>query len=427
MEALPSNLHLWETIHTQTGIVETKTIDVFPTTSVEASDTLTFVIPAMSKLMLQKVQIVSEIRVLTDENGNPAANHPMSTAPHLAAALYRNVEIIAGSTSLVQSFDNAYAMTKFWETTLNTTSGNHPHLESREGYFIDKVHSKADSENVAYFPENGTAVNGGGKDRAVYIAQGKKVCLISDLDASLFKQDKLLPPELEIQVALTKNYSEFILLQPDNHTEKVKFDKIILRCTFQRPQDTILNIIEERLAKENAIYHTDRSVLSFHTIPEGSIDLTISSIFGSTLPHTFLIGVQDRASFGKTRSKNPYTLHPLKSLQVYVNGQEHFSRAVERIGANDYTYMWEAFLNQSGYINDGDNLLQNYYDAYPAMMVDLTQDRSQNQKALNLQRSGTVRLQLQFPAAAPAGRVLMVLAWYDEVIEITKDRQVIIV
>lgn len=280
VEALPSNLHLWETVHTQTGIVETKTLDVYSTTSIEASDTLTFVIPAMSKMMLQKVQIVSEIRVLTSADANPPENHPVSTAPHLAAALYRNVEIVAGSTSLVQSFDNAYAMAKFWETTLNTTSGCQPHLHSREGYYIDSVHSKAASENVDYFPTTGKATNGGGHSRAKHIAQGKKVCLISDLDASIFKQDKLLPAELGITVTLTKNYSEFILLEADNHTEKVKFDKIVLRCTFQRPQDSILNIIEERLAKENAIYHTDRSVLSFHTIPEGSTDLTISPIFG---------------------------------------------------------------------------------------------------------------------------------------------------
>ena len=426
-EALPSNLHLWETVHTQTGIVETKTIDVFPTTSIEASDTLTFIIPAMSKLMLQNVQIVSEIRVLTAAGGNPAANHPVSTAPHLAAALYRNVEIYAGSTSLVQSFDNAYAMSKFWETSLNVRSGSHPHLHSKEGYWIDEVHSKANSENVDYYPDAGTAVNLGGKYRADSISRGKKVCLVSHLDASLFKQDKLLPPELEIQVTLTKNYSEFILLSPDDHTDKVVFDKIVLRCTFQRPQDSVLNIIEQRLAKDNAIYHTDKSVMSFHTIPEGAADFTVSSIFGSKLPHTFLVGVQDRTSFGRTRSKNPFTLYPMKSFQAYIDGQEHFPRAVELVGTNDFTYMWEALLEQSGHINDGDNLLGHYYAAYPAVMVDLTQDRSQNQKALNLQRSGTVRLQIGLPEAAPAGRVLMILAWYDEIIEISKDRQVMVI
>ena len=117
----------------------------------------------------------------------------------------------------------------------------------------------------------------------------------------------------------------------------------------------------------------------------------------------------------------------MKSFQVYVDGQEHFSRAVERIGADDYTYFWEAFLNQSGYINDGDNLLQHSYPAYCGIICDLTQDRSQNRKALNLQRSGTVRLQIRLPEAAPAGRILMILAWYDEIIEITKDRQVIVI
>ncbi|KAL5263054.1 hypothetical protein ACHWQZ_G008450 [Mnemiopsis leidyi] len=349
------------------------------------------------------------------------------TAPHLAAALYRNVEIYAGSTSLVQSFDNAYAMTKFWETTLNTRSGAHPHLHSKEGYYIDRVHSKAHSEDVDYFPADGNTMNFGGKYRAENIAEGKKVCLVSDLDASLFKQDKLLPSELEMQVSLTKNYSEFILLSADNQTNKVVFDKVTLRCTFQRPQDSVLGIIEQRLAKENAIYHTDRSVLSFHAIPEGAADMTVSSIFGSKLPHTFLVGVQDRSSFGKTRSKNPFTLYPMKSFQAYIDGQEHFPRAVELVGTNDFTYMWEAFLDQSGHINDGDNLLEHYYPAYPAIMVDLTQDRSQNQRALNLQRSGTVRLQISFPEAAPAGRVLMILAWYDEVLEITKDRQVMVI
>ena len=427
-EALPSNLHLWETIHTQTGIVETKTIDIFPTTSIEASDTLTFIIPAMSKLMLQNVQIVSEIRVVTATGTAPAAENPVSTVPHLAAALYRNVEIYTGSASLVQSFDNAYVMTKFWETTLNTRSGCHPHLNIKEGYWIDTVKTKADSENVIYYPDGNTkAVNTGGLNRATNIVEGKKVCLASDLDASLFKQDKLLPSELEIQVALTKNYSEFILLSADNQTTKVVFDKVVLRCTFQRPQDSILNVIEQRLTKEPAIYHTDKSVLSFHAIPQGAADLTVSSIFGSKLPHTFLVGVQDRTSFGKTRSKNPFTLYPMKSFQAYIDGQEHFPRAVELVGTSDFTYMWQAFLDQSGHINAGDNLLEHYYPAYPAVIVDLTQDRSQNQKALNLQRSGTVRLQIGFPEAAPAGRVLMILAWYDEVIEITKDRQVLII
>lgn len=423
VEALPLSLHLWDSVPTQTGIVETKTIDVFPTTSIEASDTLTFVIPPMAKLMLDKVQIVTQIRVLTQAGENPAANHPCSTVPHLGAALFRNVEITAGGVSLVQSFDNSYVMFKFWNDVIHNTSGSSAHLHKTEGFMIDNVYSKTASENVAYFPDEGAAVaNTNAKKRLEHIAQGKKVSLISDLNTSLFAQNKLLPPELEILVTLTKNYSEFILLQPANHTDKVVFDKLALRCTYKRPQDVVINLLEEKLAKENAIYHVNKNVLSFHAVPEGATDFTISSLFGTKLPYMFLVGIQDRTAFGRTRNKNPFTLYPMKRFQVFVDGQEHFPRPIES-NDNDTTYMWESFLNQTGYINNGDNLLDHFYPAYPALCVDLTQDKSQNQSALNLQRNGTVRLAIELPEEAPNGRVVMILGWYDEVIEITKDRQ----
>ena len=428
-EALPLSLHLWDSVPTQTGIAETKVIDVFPTTSIEASDTLTFVIPPMAKLMLDKVQIVSQIRAIRADGDNPAANHPCATAPHLAAALFRNVEVTAGGVSLVQSFDNSYAMFKFWNDVIHNTNGTASALKSREGIVIDSVYTKADSENTTYFPEGtdqnpaAPATNQNGVKRAQYIAGGKKVCLVSDLNCSILAQDKLLVPELEIVVTLTKNYSEFILLEPDNHTEKIVFDKLALRCTYKRPQDFIINLLEERLAKENAIYHVNKNVMSFHTVPEGATDFTISSVFGSKLPYMFLVGIQDRTAFGRTRSKNPFTLYPMKRFQVFVDGQEHFPRPVEMVD-NDVTHLWESFLNQTGYINNGDNLLSDYYGAYPALCVDLTQDKSQNQSSLNIQRSGTVRLGIELPEAAPNGRVVMILAWYDEVVEITKDRQV---
>ena len=56
-EALPSNLHLWESAPTQTVIAETKTVDFYPTSSIESSDTVSFVIPPMQKYMLDKVEV----------------------------------------------------------------------------------------------------------------------------------------------------------------------------------------------------------------------------------------------------------------------------------------------------------------------------------------------------------------------------------
>ena len=73
-EALPSHLHLWDPIPTQTAIVETKIIDIYPLTSIENSDTIPFIIPALPKGMLDKVEILTELKVTTNTGGNLAAN-----------------------------------------------------------------------------------------------------------------------------------------------------------------------------------------------------------------------------------------------------------------------------------------------------------------------------------------------------------------
>ena len=430
-EALPSNLHIWDPVPTQTAITETKTVDFYPTSAIDSSDTLSFVIPAMQKYMLDNIQIVMEIRVLTAAGGNPVDDNPVSTTPHLAAALFRNVDVSIAGVSLTQSFDNSYAMLKFWSDVLHHRESSVAILKKREGFLLDEVFTKGDSEDVNYFPAavEGVvpdAVNKRGRERCNRIKQGRTVCLVSDFNVALFKQDKLLPTGIEIRVNLTKNYSEFILLSAADRTEKVVFDNVSLRCTFQKPTDMILSLIEERLAKENAIYHADKSILSFHSITRGAQEFTLENIFNGILPYYFLVGVQDRAAFGRDRTKNPFSLHEIKKIQLFVNGQEHFSKPIEKHPAES-TFMYDAFLRESGDIHGGDTLLSFYYACYPAMGFDLTQDKTQNQHSLNLVRNGTARLTIELPDPAPANQVLMILAWYEQVIEITKDRQLLLI
>ena len=425
-EALPSNLHLWESAPTQTVIAETKTVDFYPTSSIESSDTVSFVIPPMQKYMLDKVEVVTEIRVLTADGGNPEENNSVSTAPDLAAILWRNVDVNISGQSLSQSFDNSYSMFKFWDTVLHNREGTHPILRQKEGFLLDWADSKKDSENTTYYPTQGEAVNKNGKIRADRIKLGRKVCLVSTFNIPLFTQDKLLPPGLEITVNLTKNFSDTILLAASTNTDKVVFDKVILRCTFQRPTEMMLNLIEEKLSHDNAVYHADKKILSFHSISTGAQEFTIDNAFNGTLPYFFIVGIQDRTAFGKSRDKNPYTLYPMKKIQLFLNGQEHFPRPIESTDHDD-TYMYDMFLNQSGYTNDGDTTLSHYYSCYPSMSFDLTPDKTQNQHGLNLVKSGTARLTIELPKAAKENTVLMVLTWYERVVEITKDRQVILV
>ena len=425
MEALPSSLHIWDPSPTQTAIEETRAVEIYPTSALESSDTISFVIPALEKYMLDKVDIITDLRVLTAADGNPAENANISTVPHLAAALWRNVNVTIGNVAMCQSFDNSYTMFKFWDTVLHNRAGTHPILIDKEGLLLDWVHTKAHSEDLVYFPaeENVKPMNANGQERAKRIQQGRKVSLISSFDISIFDQDKLLPPNIEIRVDLTKNPSEFILMSAANDTSKVKLDKVALRCTFQKPTQVVLSLVEERLATDNAIYHADRKIMSLHPITVGATEVVIDNIFSGVLPYYAIIGVQDRTALGSDRTKNPFTLHPMKSVQLFVNGHEHFPVPVQQNEHNN-GLMYNAFLEQSGFMNQGDTLLTHYWPAYPAMAFDLTPDASQNQHSLNLVKSGAARLVIGFENAVRQNQVLMVLAWYEQIMEISGDRQV---
>ena len=417
-EGLPSQLHLWSPLPTQTGILATRLIDVYPNNSIDSSDTISFTIPALERLMLDSVEVFTELRVLTKEGTDPADKANVSTAPHLGAILWRNVEVSSGGVSLTQSYDNSYAMFKFWDDAIHHGSDEGAFLKRKEGMLLDSVGDKSESENVVYFPETGTPKNVNGQSRAKRISKGQKAFLCSKLNVSIFNQATLLPTNLEFQVQLTKNYDETILLSAADDTSKIKFDRVFLRCKFQQPRDEILNLLEVKLAKRNAIYHADKMLMNIHPISTKSV--TIDNLFNGPLPYFFYVGIQDRSAFGKAREKNPFSIHLIESAQLYVNGVEYFPQKL-KMTDHDETNMSVALAEATG--SRKDNFILHHFRVYPALGFDLTQDKTQNQHGMNLNRTGNVRIVLEQLNDVRLERVLFTLAYYDRVIEIDKDRR----
>ena len=426
-EGFPSTVSIFNAPITQTAIQDAKIMDIYPQTSIENSDTISFIIPALPKSMLEKVEIVTELRVVTADGENLPVNTNVSTVPHLAAALWRNVTVSIGSQQLLQSFDNSYTMFKFFDTLLHMSRGSATVLAKREGMVLDTATTKPDTENLVFYPDAGAAlVNKGGKQRAERIKESRKVCLVSDFNISILKHGQLLPPNLEIKINLTKNDTDFILLAAADNTNKIVLDKVMLTCRYQTPRDMIINLNEERLAKENSIYRADKNVLSFRPITAGVREMSFDNVFNGVLPYFFIIGVQSRPALGRNKTKNPFSLHKIQRVQLYIDGQQHFPNDVERT-THDDTFMFSSFLSETGMINGGDTMSTINYDAYPVVAFDLTPDKSQNQHGLSLQKTGSARLTLGFEEDTPVDNVLMIMAYYDQVVEISKAREVTIV
>jgi hypothetical protein len=419
-EAITSNLLLWSPLHTQTSIVETHVVEIYPQTSIDYSDTVSFLIKASPKHMIQNIEIISEIRVLTRNGGNPAANTNVSVVSNLANAIWRSVDVIIAGENILQSFDNSYNIGSWFDITLNTSTRRAPYLLQKELFLMDEAATKADSENATIHP-TANVVNASARTRGKMVAGGKTVTLISDLNCSLFKSGKLLPTNLDVRLSLTKNYDGYILLEANEGTHKVKFDKCYLRVTLQQPSDICLNLMEQKLLKTPAVYQAEEGRVSFHSIPAGNELVTINNIFPQgNLPVMFTFGVQDRKALGNSRDKNPYTFHPVKKAMVYVGGKPYFPSAI-----HGQTMLFDSFYQTIGYKTNGECLISpKNYNIHPLLAVDLTADRNANKHHLNLSKNGEVKLNIELEEAAADGLILLVYAYYDRIIEINSDRSV---
>ena len=421
-EAITSNLLFFEPYHTQTSIVATNVYEVYPQTSIDYSDVLTFLIKAHPKQMIQNIEIVTKIRVLTAAGGNPAKDTNVSTVSNFASAIWRTVDVVIGGENLMQSFDNAYNIGHFFDTVLNSDANRADILFSRELFVMEDVVSKGRSENTVFYPEEGTdVVNRAARKRADRVKGGRETIVISDLNCSLFRTGKLLPANLDIRVALTKNYSGYALLEAAEGTHKIKYDQCYLRVTTQQPTDFCLHLIEMKLKTQPAVYQAEQGVLSYFSLTSGGKTDTINNLFPQgRLPVFFVLAVSTRDCFGDSRAKNPFTFIAVEKIQVYVNGVAYFPS--ELLGQKmHFDHLYQA----CGYKTAGCSLIsENSFDAYRIVPIDLTADRSSNRHHLNLSRSGDVKVNLQTYQDLPEGALLLVYAYYDRIIEIDSDRNI---
>ena len=322
-EAITSNLMLWPVPNTQTAIVDTQTFEVASAAPIGYSDTLDFIIKAMPKHMIERIEIISEIRVLTATGGNPPATAvpQVSIISNVANALWRSVDVIIDNENLLQSFDNSYNIGAWFNIALNSPKSRAPILLKKELFLMDEGASY-DTANDVIFPvavegqAQQVTTNTSSTTRAAIISEGKTVVLISDLNCSLLKTEKLLPTNMDIKISLTKNYDGYLLMDSLVGTHKIQFDKCYLRITAHQPSDLTIQLMEKRLKIEPALYHTEHGKVRFHPIPTGSQLFTINNLFPQgELPVLFTFGLQDRSALGNDRTVNPYVFGKIKKLK----------------------------------------------------------------------------------------------------------------
>ena len=420
-EAIPSEYLLWSTRSTQVGTREIKHVDYQPVNSVTNSDTINFEIPGQPNLMLKNIEIVSKVKVTKKDGSDLTDSDQVSTVSNFGHSLWKLVDVTLNSrVSIMSPMHNSYNMEAFFDTVLNEDSDREDVLFRQQGFLLDSASSKADSESLVFSGSN--LKNASAEKRSKRIAKSKTLTIITDLNCSLFKQNKALVPNLDISISLTKNISDYLLLHSKNKKYSWNAEKVFLRVEYLQPENAILNSIESRLLKDPAIYECNKSEISTFAIPTGVKSCNFNNIFRGFLPHFAVFAIQDRDAISGNSEKNPFTFHPLKTIQLYLNNKEFFPEPLESDENN--VLMFQQLYKACGYTTKGNCLITptNFQEHF---MIGAALSRDRTVKFHhNLQENQDFKAVVTFDTETTDNKVLVVYSVFDRIIEIDSQRNV---
>ena len=446
LEAMTSNLHLWDVEHTQTAIKECKVIEYHPLASIHSSDTITFRIPEQENLWLDYVELYTDLKFKPDLNHGDQ----VSVVSNLANSLFKNVSVSVNGIDFMQSFDNAYNISTWFNTALNTDPNREKELLWNEGFLMDDARTKEHSESLVVFhrdavaavpavaavqadPANGVeavaAVPGVAAipEQHMYnpsLARRQKIVFhewvfISKLQCTLFQENKLLPDNLAIDIKLVKSTRGFPMLCSNDKENYIDITGMKLRAHYKVLTEPAYKSVQARLSREAALYRVDEPKVTFHNVPVGVRTVTFNNLITGVLPKLFVCAINHRSAYANNKERNPYTFLYMSKIQAWINGRPHFDTPVE-----NQTTRYLAFQDELGIQSSGANLIApELFDAHMCIPFNLNADKNLRHH-LNLMKHGNIRLEIQLLRDSIEDLVLVVYALYDKVFEINKDRQV---
>ena len=301
--------------------------------------------------------------------------------------------------------------------------------------------TKIKRDNAMYYSNAWipTKANSAASIRSTRVNSGQSLTLASKFQCPLFNTSKSLPSNMKIRISVTKNRDEFLLLCNDDAGYNVVLEDCHLDVTYYRVRDEILNIMEERLAKDAAMYFISRPEIIVRPIVLTSKKIRMNHIFNDKLPSYAFFALQRSEDFEGKFSSNCYTFIPFTRFQFYVNGVPYFNDSLEatmtRIKEGNYAckdfgdYMRQLYKTigkeaKGNCLIDSTNFHLNFMAA-----VSFGADRSSlSERHLNLQERGSTYIEMDMGVEdVPDDLVLIVYALFDRQVQIDQNRMVRIV
>jgi len=424
-ECCKTELDVFSIPPTQTQIQRGAWVSYLPTTNITDTGAIEFQIqPSDDAIDLHNTQLYVRVKVVNGDGsalGDDAAVAPCNL---FFQALFEQIDVYV-SNRLISGGTNTYPYRAYLETLLNYDEDAKNSWLAAELWHSD---TPGRMDNLYQLPApNAALLNDGWVRRNAYVKNSASFEMKGGLHIDLLHQDRYMLNNTSLRFRFLRSKNAFSLLSGEaSPNYKVVIEEAVLYIRKTALSPAVQLGYAQALQRATAKYPITRVEIKTFSIATGTWNINRDNIFLGTLPRRMVLGLVDSAAFNADYSKNPFNFQHFNTnfLGVYIDGEQlPFKPFEPNFAAGRYI---DSYLTLCSCSEKGGNAItrEAYPKGFTLWVFDFTPDLGCSDH-LNLIRQGNLRVELRFSQALTTSVNCIILAEFDNILEVDKDRNVI--
>ena len=387
---------------------------------------LEFRIPGIPDLYLDPARTCLYLkgRIVKPDGTHTSNDEHVAPSNLLLHAMFQQCDIQLNNT-LISSSLNTYPYVAYMENVLGHGDEAKRTHKTCEMYYEDE-HTGMDKFKEAADPPN----KGYDKRRAI---TKKSACfeMAGRLHSSLFHQDRLIPPSIDLNIKLIRSSSAFHLMyEKDNYKVELEEATFTIRRVQVNPS-VALGHAKYLQSGQLLTYPLRRSIVSTCVIGQGMTSYHTPSLLTGLIPRRIILAMIANSSFNGDPQASPFNFqhYNLSFLSLNDGTQNYPSQPLTPDYSNGlFLKAYQNLYQGMGFLEEDRSFgisKEAFAQGFNFYCFDLTSDHCSDESHRDPAKFGNVQLEMRFSRGLPHPVNLIIYSEYDNSIKIDSSRSII--
>ncbi|XP_033725175.1 uncharacterized protein LOC117315139 [Pecten maximus] len=269
----------------------------------------------MEYIDMKNSLVYAKIKIKKADGSDISSTDNVGPANFLLPALFSQVDVTLQGRTVVSAASN-YAYKAYIQTILKYGA------DAKKSQLTTQLWHK-DSDGEMGDTDVRTGNNLALLERAELFEGGKSVDLEGPIFHDLFRMDRYLLNQVNVNVKMYRSKPEFCLLSGEQSPNyRIEFEDIRLHIAKVKVNPAVIYAQSQALATTTAKYPFTESVLKHVTLAAGGTSFTYDNLFQGMRPNFVTVGFVNSTAITGAYDQNPWFFQPfdVTSIGLYVDG-----------------------------------------------------------------------------------------------------------